>query len=72
MVIAMIRILIVEKETERARRLSAAMRELGYEPLTVSDGAEALALLDESSSLRQRSGAFSRHFEAGNNPGAYE
>ena len=45
----MIRILIVEKETERARQLSAAMRELGYEPLTVSDGAEALALLDESS-----------------------
>ena len=49
MVSAMIRILIIEPETDRAKQIAAAMREMGYEPLLAGDGKEALALLDESS-----------------------
>ena len=45
----MIHILIVENNTERAKRIAAALREMDYDALFAADGAEALAVLDKSS-----------------------
>lgn len=45
----MIRILIVDNDEARSRRLAAAFRELDYEVLNAPDAAAALALLDSAS-----------------------
>lgn len=45
----MIRILIVEKNTDRAKRIAASLHELDYETLLAGSELEALALLDEHS-----------------------
>ena len=45
----MIRILVVEQNAERARRISSSLREMNYEVLTAADENEALSILDKNS-----------------------
>ena len=45
----MIRILIVERDSERSRQMAASLRQMGYSVLFASDEESALSLLDENS-----------------------
>ena len=45
----MIRVLIVEQNTERAKRIATAFREMNYDTLYADDENAALSLLDENS-----------------------
>ena len=45
----MIRILILEQNSERAKRIAASLREMDYAPLTACDADDAMQMLDENS-----------------------
>ena len=45
----MVRILVVEQDTERKKRIATSLRQMNYEVLHADDEQEALSLLDENS-----------------------